>query len=104
MPNTSPRVDQMCRNAKPADSDDDDNEDITLDDEDWRAFRAKLVMGEKNSPESDDVSSNAKTSGSIENSDGYFSDSGIDSQKKKRRRLGRNWISLSRRFRGCPPK
>eukprot|EP00534_Pseudo-nitzschia_fraudulenta_P012247 CAMPEP_0201202340 /NCGR_PEP_ID=MMETSP0851-20130426/164753_1 /ASSEMBLY_ACC=CAM_ASM_000631 /TAXON_ID=183588 /ORGANISM="Pseudo-nitzschia fraudulenta, Strain WWA7" /LENGTH=665 /DNA_ID=CAMNT_0047490173 /DNA_START=178 /DNA_END=2175 /DNA_ORIENTATION=- len=82
MPNTSPRVDQMCRNAKPADSDDDDNEDITLDDEDWRAFRAKLVMGEKNSPESDDVSSNAKTSGSIENSDGYFSDSGIDSQKK----------------------
>eukprot|EP00536_Pseudo-nitzschia_multiseries_P017146 jgi/Psemu1/223926/e_gw1.1400.7.1 len=52
----------LCRHAKSRDSDDDD--DIKLDDEDWRAFRAKLVMGEKNTNENGDdlASSDSPTS------------------------------------------
>mmetsp|Transcript_31866 Transcript_31866/g.74987 ORF Transcript_31866/g.74987 Transcript_31866/m.74987 type:complete len:164 (-) Transcript_31866:427-918(-) len=57
----------MCRRAKSRDSgdDDDDDDDIKLDDEDWRAFRAKLVMGEKNPNDDgggDLPSSDARTS------------------------------------------
>jgi len=64
----------MCRRAKSRDSDDDDDDDdddIKLDDEDWRAFRAKLVMGEKNPNDDgggDLPSSDARTSTSVDNS------------------------------------
>ena len=60
----------LCRHAK----DNDDDDDIELDDEDWRAFRAKLVMGEKNTDDDDPTSSDARTSTSVENSSNSPSD------------------------------
>lgn len=70
----------LLRRAKSQDSDDDDNEDITVDDDDWRAFRAKLVMGEKNASEDDGISPSAKSSRSDEKSGSALSESRIDSQ------------------------
>jgi hypothetical protein len=79
--NTLPRSGQLLSGyAKSRDSDDDDDEDITVDGDDWRAFRAKLVMGEKNVSEDDSVSSNAKTSRSNEKSGSARSDGRTDGQ------------------------
>ena len=44
---------QLCGYAKSQDSEDDEIEDVTLGDKDWRAFRAKLVMGEKKTDNED---------------------------------------------------
>ncbi|VEU43008.1 unnamed protein product [Pseudo-nitzschia multistriata] len=66
----------LSRHAKSRDEDYDDDDDISLDDKDWRAFRAKLVMGEKNPSDVDDDRKSSKLgkSSSFENS----SDSGDD--------------------------
>mmetsp|Transcript_4553 Transcript_4553/g.6564 ORF Transcript_4553/g.6564 Transcript_4553/m.6564 type:complete len:697 (+) Transcript_4553:60-2150(+) len=53
----------VCRRAK--NDEDDDEEDVTLSDGDWRAFRAKLVMGEKN-PSASDATTTAVESSSSE--------------------------------------
>lgn len=50
----------LCLNAESRggdnfEDDDDDSDDIKLGDEDWRAFRAKLVMGEKTASGDSDV-------------------------------------------------
>eukprot|EP00533_Pseudo-nitzschia_delicatissima_P005330 CAMPEP_0116103516 /NCGR_PEP_ID=MMETSP0327-20121206/13925_1 /TAXON_ID=44447 /ORGANISM="Pseudo-nitzschia delicatissima, Strain B596" /LENGTH=714 /DNA_ID=CAMNT_0003595629 /DNA_START=101 /DNA_END=2245 /DNA_ORIENTATION=+ len=70
------------RYAKSEDADDSDDdeedEDITVDD-DWRAFRAKLVMGEKNTSEEDGLSQ-AQTSPSDEKLDSTSSVGSIDEQ------------------------
>lgn len=57
-----PRLDRsFCTYAKSEDYDDDD-EEISVEDDDWRAFRAKLVMGEKTASEGDGLSSSTRTS------------------------------------------
>ena len=70
------------RYAKSEDADDSDDdeedEDISVDD-DWRAFRAKLVMGEKNTSEEDSLSQE-KTSPSDEKLDSTSSVGSIDEQ------------------------
>ena len=75
-----PRLDRsLARYAKSQGSDDDDDdEDITVDDDDWRAFRAKLVMGEKNTAEEDGLYSSAQTSNIDEKTDSSSSDGRID--------------------------
>ena len=83
-PNAISSLDQLlCRHAKSPDSDDDENDDVTLDDEDWRAFRAKLVMGEKKTSEDSDngSSSDARTSSSSENSSSILSDGRVDGRE-----------------------
>mmetsp|Transcript_43548 Transcript_43548/g.49312 ORF Transcript_43548/g.49312 Transcript_43548/m.49312 type:complete len:662 (-) Transcript_43548:9-1994(-) len=61
----NPERTTLSRHAKSRDSDDNVNEDdISNDDEDWRAFRAKLVMSEKKSNNEDIAptsSSNTRT-------------------------------------------
>ena len=77
----SRRLDRsFFRYAKSQDSDDDDDEDITVDDDDWRAFRAKLVMGEMNTIEEDGLSSSAKTSNPDEKSGSASNGGRIDGQ------------------------
>mmetsp|Transcript_8976 Transcript_8976/g.19393 ORF Transcript_8976/g.19393 Transcript_8976/m.19393 type:complete len:699 (-) Transcript_8976:1267-3363(-) len=68
----------LCRRAK----DNDDDDDIEFDDEDWRAFRAKLVMGEKNTDGDDPTTSDARTSTSIENSSNSSSGNISDGTRK----------------------
>ena len=65
-----PRLDRpFCTHAKSEDYDDDDDEEISVEDDDWRAFRAKLVMGEKTANEGDSLSSSTRTSSADDKSD-----------------------------------
>ena len=66
----------LLRHAKSRDFDDeDDDEDISVDDDDWRAFRAKLVMGEKNA-----IGDTTESSRSEEKTGSDLIDDRIDSQ------------------------
>lgn len=81
-----PRLDRsLCTHAKSEDydDDDDDDEEISVEDDDWRAFRAKLVMGEKSANEGENVSSSTRTSSTDDKSDSALSDGKMDGQVDK---------------------
>ena len=65
---------KLCRYAKSQDSENDENEDATLGDKDWRAFRAKLVMDEKKTNNNEDSATTTSSSDDSDSSDSDFSD------------------------------
>lgn len=75
----APSLSRRSKGVRYAKSDDDDDEDVILseDNEDWRTFRAKLVMGESSSSSSTDLSS-ASSSSSSSSSDVIMDDSDLD--------------------------
>lgn len=60
----------------------DDDDEVSLKDDDWRAFRAKLVMGEKKTtvdpPVSSSSSSSTNTSGGAAGRSGTFIEGGVE--------------------------
>ncbi len=81
-----PRLDRsLCTHAKSEDydDDDDDDEEISVEDDDWRAFRAKLVMGEKTANEGENAPSTTRTTSTDDKSGSALSDGKTDGQVDK---------------------
>jgi putative transcriptional regulator len=56
------------------DEEDDEEESLALRDDDWRAFRAKLVMGEKTSPSKENDGSSSVVDGDLDGIGSLFDD------------------------------